>query len=168
MSACFKCNDNCFRQVDGLAMGASLAQANIWLNSFENQIKSTKRSSINSLKMSMQPSVNATVKSPMEEKESSEKNVTICSMQNARILNISSTPKGMTWSCFPLIAIKLTKLIFNLKQRELLELKQRPIDFNLSTKFRSLMAEQKLKMRSKLENFRKDKINRFLRQGTAI
>ena len=41
---CFKCNDRCFCQVDGLAMGASIAVtlAKIWMKSIEHQNKSTK------------------------------------------------------------------------------------------------------------------------------
>ena len=43
-NVCFKCNDRWFCQVDDLTMGASLAVnlANIWMKSFEHQIKSTK------------------------------------------------------------------------------------------------------------------------------
>ena len=43
-NVCFKCNDRWFCQVDGVAMGASLAVtlANICMKSFEHQIKSMK------------------------------------------------------------------------------------------------------------------------------
>ena len=44
-NVCFKNHDRWFCQVNGLAMRASLAVtlANIWMKSFENQIKSTKK-----------------------------------------------------------------------------------------------------------------------------
>ena len=64
-------NNRWFCQVDGLAMGASLAVnlANLWMKSFEHQIKSRKTSSIRSLEI-VRSALNATVDSPIEKNES--------------------------------------------------------------------------------------------------
>ena len=65
-----RCNDRWFCQVDGLAMGASLAVSLviIWMKSFEHQIKSTKEIINKNPKKIMMPALKATIGSPIEEK----------------------------------------------------------------------------------------------------
>ena len=56
--------------MDGLAMGASLAVtlANIWMKSFEDQIKSTKEIINKFPKNDLEASLKATVESSIEER----------------------------------------------------------------------------------------------------
>ena len=94
-NVCFKYNDRWFCQVDGLAMGVLLAVTlnDIWMKSFEHQIKSTKRSSIRSLKMNLTPVLIANVESPIQKKEWIVRNVRMGSIQNAKMLMINITRK---------------------------------------------------------------------------
>ena len=68
-NVCFKCNDRRFCQVDGLAIGASIAVtlANNWIKTFEQQIKSTKEIIKEFSKMILRPALNVKVDSPLEE-----------------------------------------------------------------------------------------------------
>ena len=94
-NVCLKFNDRWFCQMDSLAMGVLLAVTlnDIWMKSFEHQIKSTKRSSIRSLKMNLTPVLIATVESPIQKMEWNVRNVRIGSIQNAKMLMINFMQK---------------------------------------------------------------------------